>query len=533
MVNSFSSRSRSLSSELAGVAAKIGATALAVKGLETAFKGAMQMETDKLTLGALVNDAEKANKLFDMLQQKGLKSVFSDTDFMGAGKAFLPITKDLNQINSLLGITERLASSNPLQGMEGASFAIREALSGDLVSLQERFNIPRSTLKEAFKGASTATEKIAALDKVLNGLGFTQKFVNKVNTSASAQWQTLQSNVTTAMAKMGGAALEKLKKPLTDINKWIQGGGLNGLKDMGSKFLADAVSKAVEFGNYIKNNWPAIKQNFAELNTALAPVKEGLGAILSGAMALASYMASDWNNTVDIVISLAAGLVTLRASMMALAIISTITSMMNAYRTAVVGATTVQAFFNGVLFANPIGLVIAAIAALVAAGVYLYRNWDTVSAKMSAVWNVIKRAAASAVNFMISGINKLIGLINKIPGVNIPIIPKVNWGNVKGVNENASTTIARTGKTSSGHAISSHAGGLNRVPYDQYPMFAHKGEAVLTRSEADAWRKGQGKGGSAYHITVNVNGQLTDQRTVDTLLDAMVTKIQIAGLSGA
>ena len=262
-MGAMSSGASSLTSQIGKIAASVGVATLAVKTLKTTFEGAMQMETDKLTLGALVNDTKKANKLFDMLQQKGLKSVFSDADFMNAGKAFLPMTKDLGQINSLLGITERLASSNPLEGMQGAAFSIREALSGDLVSLQDRFNIPRSTLKQAFKGADTATEKIKALDKVLNGLGFTQQFVNKVNTSASAQWQTLKSNVTTALAKMGGAALEKLKKPLTDLNNWIQSGGLNWIKDKGSDFLVSAVSKAVEFGNYIKTNWPAIKQNFS------------------------------------------------------------------------------------------------------------------------------------------------------------------------------------------------------------------------------------------------------------------------------
>ena len=36
----------------------------------------------------------------------------------------------------------------------------------------------------------------------------------------------------------------------------------------------------------------------------------------------------------------------------------------------------------------------------------------------------------------------------------------------------------------------SHAAGLNYVPYDNYRANLHKGEAVLTASEADDWRSG-------------------------------------------
>lgn len=40
------------------------------------------------------------------------------------------------------------------------------------------------------------------------------------------------------------------------------------------------------------------------------------------------------------------------------------------------------------MFLNPVGLAITAIGALVLAGVYLYRNWDTVKEKLSLLWSV-------------------------------------------------------------------------------------------------------------------------------------------------
>ena len=39
---------------------------------------------------------------------------------------------------------------------------------------------------------------------------------------------------------------------------------------------------------------------------------------------------------------------------------------------------------------SPVGLVIAAIAALVATGIWLYTHWEEVKAKAQAIWEVIK-----------------------------------------------------------------------------------------------------------------------------------------------
>lgn len=48
----------------------------------------------------------------------------------------------------------------------------------------------------------------------------------------------------------------------------------------------------------------------------------------------------------------------------------------------------------------------------------------------------------------------------------------------------------------------SHAGGLDYVPYNGYPAILHRGEAVLTSSEASDWRKG-GTSGKATPVTLN------------------------------
>ena len=59
------------------------------------------------------------------------------------------------------------------------------------------------------------------------------------------------------------------------------------------------------------------------------------------------------------------------------------------------GWAAAQWLFNAAMTANPIGLIIAAIAGVIAAGVALYQNWDTVKAKFFEVWEGIKNWFAS------------------------------------------------------------------------------------------------------------------------------------------
>jgi len=94
---------------------------------------------------------------------------------------------------------------------------------------------------------------------------------------------------------------------------------------------------------------------------------------------------------------------------------------------------------NAAMSANPIGLVIIAVAALIAAGVALYRNWDVVTKWFSSAWETVKEKFIAAgnilwdwmkafgrgfmtymlfpINLLITGVIKLLELASSIPGV--------------------------------------------------------------------------------------------------------------------
>lgn len=84
----------------------------------------------------------------------------------------------------------------------------------------------------------------------------------------------------------------------------------------------------------------------------------------------------------------------------------------------------------------------------------------------------------------------------------------------------------------------SHATGNDYVPYDNYTALLHKGEMVLTSSEADDYRQGKAGNGSAgshatgIDININLNGAI-DGMTVDNqnlIVQAVVSQIASSGL---
>ena len=121
----------------------------------------------------------------------------------------------------------------------------------------------------------------------------------------------------------------------------------------------------------------------------------------------------------------------LTAAILAQAVIGTITNLMKAWSTATKSQTAFQWLLNAALNANPLGLVALAIGAVIAVGILLWKNWDTVKEKASQFWNYLKDVMRDPINFILGAINTVIGAyekminglgtaINKIPSIKIP-----------------------------------------------------------------------------------------------------------------
>ncbi len=140
-----------------------------------------------------------------------------------------------------------------------------------------------------------------------------------------------------------------------------------------------------------------VKQKFSEITLSASGFLEPLEPILAAMTALGPAM---------IFVSTSVG----RATIMWISH----TAALVAHRVATIASTVAQWAFNAALLANPIGIIIAAIGGLVAAGIALYKNWDKVTAFFQGAWANMKIAVLSAIEWMLGGLEKLFGWVPKL-----------------------------------------------------------------------------------------------------------------------
>ena len=91
-----------------------------------------------------------------------------------------------------------------------------------------------------------------------------------------------------------------------------------------------------------------------------------------------------------------------------------------------IAATAAQGLGAAMTFAlGPIGLIIIGIGLAVAAGIFLYKNWDQVSYRLQQAFEFIRVGASGVVNFFIEGWNTVIGLGFKVIDAYIFVAEKI------------------------------------------------------------------------------------------------------------
>lgn len=213
------------------------------------------------------------------------------------------------------------------------------------------------------------------------------------------------------------------------------------------------VQKAFEFGNTVRENWGPIKETLIGVGTAAGIVAAGMGT---------------------------------------LKVISTVTTMVQGFKTAMGLATAGQWAMNSAMLASPLTWVVIGIAAVVAAGVLLYRNWDTVKAKAGELWATTKEVFGGIYDWAAQKIQPVTGffkgLYDKFISFKNAILSfqPPEW--VSKIGGAIGKAAGSVGKFISG----SHASGLDRVPYDGYIAELHKDEMVIPARQSERIRAAGG-----------------------------------------
>ncbi|MGF7033746.1 hypothetical protein J2T17_004694 [Paenibacillus mucilaginosus] len=474
-----------------GLTTALGAAVVSSKLLDATLGSAAQREMAVVTTNAMFKgDTAKADAYFKFLEQRAAESAtLSQNDYFGTAKSFVAITKDLPKLQKLTGLAERLAASDPAQGLSGAALALRELTSGDGVSLTERFEMPRSAIN-AIKDLPIE-KQITALDKLLDQQGFTNKLIADQGATAVGQYNQAVDKLRMGLQKMGVQGLERLKPSLEKFNRALDGEGFERFVQIG----ADAMYRFVD-GTIRAFEWSygAYTRFMDSLNSD------------------EKFKQLSWPEKIEEVMNRA----------------------FNRLNSWLKSSETVQQISaTGLDIGKSFGM---AVGRGMLDGLQSFAKSDPVLAGVLAGLAVpggipVKVAVAAGVSAQ--------GYTNKVTGTEITAAERAERGitnpfyreggifNAKPALDYISDMYEKTGANKLFGIDGSHAGGLDRVPYDGYVAELHAGERVQTKAEADAYRSGNGGkgGGTTVNFTLHYSGQRMDEREVDWLMGMFVDKL--------
>ena len=336
------------------------------------------------------------------------------------------------------GLTGDFASFYNLD-QEEAFDKIRAGLSGETEPLRQLgINMSVANL-EAFalsKGITTSYQGMDQASQTLlryNYLMSVSKdaqgdFAKTLDTSYANQKRLFTTNLSQKMAGLWNKSLPMLTKGFSLLNKSLSGINVDALGNTLSDKLGVAFNLIMQYG-------PMVVDNIKKIPPIISEVYDKVKWV-------ADLLINNWPAIEPIVWGITGAILAYKGAMLGLVIQQKAGMIINAlskgwamatfalqaYQNGARLATVAQMLFNGTLLANPITWVVVGIGALIAAGVLLYKNWDTVSAFLSKSWDVIKYAFSSSVNWVVNKLNWLIEKMNLVPGINIPLIPTMQTG---------------------------------------------------------------------------------------------------------
>lgn len=410
----------------------LAATGIFIKQSVDAYKEA-QLQVTKMesvlknTKGINKGQINDLKAYTSVLQAKGvveddvLKAGITSAGVFGLQadtiKKLLPGMADLAVKEKGINVTsEDMANYGKLLG---------KAMSGQTGALKKA-GIVLDKHQEQIMKTGTETQKAALLADLLK---------NKVG------------GVNEAMARTDQGRIQQLKNDFGDFQEEIGAVVLPVMAEFSSWFMSRLPLIREQFQQLIDKGKAFVTENQPQFEQ----IKETIFGLGKVTIETVGFIITNFDKIAPIVATVVGAFATYKTAM---AIQKTYTMAMTTaevVKNAVLasGATTVNAItvaqwaWNAAMSANPIAIVIIAVAALIAIGIALYKNWDTVKAGATALWNSLMNFLKPAIDVvkgafdsLMGGINAVIGGFNKVKdSIGGAIQKLMNWNNTKAENK--------------------------------------------------------------------------------------------------
>ncbi|WP_442601742.1 hypothetical protein [Paenibacillus sp. KN14-4R] len=404
---------------------------------ETALSGAVdQMKVEDM-FKAQTKDPAVGSAMFEKFKSEAIGAGIDVKEYLNSTLSFFPKTQNTDQLSMLNTLAQRLTAFDSTGGgIKGASKVLNDAMSGDTGALAERFNMSKkdigSSKIEDLGKSGNVDGFLKAFDELLEKQQMGEKGFQMMLTSPVKQVEMFGNNIKSILDSAGIAVIKGLSPLLARLNADLQTGKIqaffNGL-GQGLSWVTDAAmaiydAMSMIFG-FISNNWGNIE-----------PIIWGIVAAF-GAWNIATFAQ-----------------VAAQAIQTFVTTASTATLFVQTWAT--LGLAAAWGTLNTAMKANVFIIIASVIIGLI---VWLYQLWETndnFAAGLMRAWNSILnffdtvpayfwqlvewmmqpfvswaqmfgQLYDKVINGIISGINSVLGLVNKITGSSFEIGAKFNY----------------------------------------------------------------------------------------------------------
>lgn len=204
---------------------------LAAVGLVTSgLIAAQRVRQIEATFRVLTGSQERANQYMAELKQLSEETKQPFLEMVAGAQGLVPIVRRTNvEFAQTVELMQRLALLDPAQGPTGAAFAIREFLSGEVISLSRRFELGRSDLRNILNNAGgDMTKAIEGLSDYLDTIGVTKEALIELGREGVFAFEATRDEIIQTMATAFEPLLVNVILPLVGAVKDLAEGMREG-----------------------------------------------------------------------------------------------------------------------------------------------------------------------------------------------------------------------------------------------------------------------------------------------------------------
>ena len=399
VINGWAKNANNKFKSVCGVAGKVGAAFLTLGGV-ISVANIKSWATDAMEG---FNAAHEAETKLEAVLNNVPSIIAKGTGAAAAAKDNLVALTDKLEENGVVAGDVSVAGLQQLATFQLTEESLAKLVPGmaDLVAQQKGLNATQSDAVSIGNLIGKAmTGQTGALSKAGIIMTEYQEKVMKTGNEeqrAAMMAEILQSNVggvNAALAQTDAGKMQVAQNLLGRAQDEI-GEKLVHLKanlsEVAAKYIPSLQKAAIRF---IDMAAPKIEGAIAYIEAHKDTIRAGIdkiGTAVSAAYQVVSkalgWIKGNGKTLIPVLGGIVAGFAAFNA---VTAVVSTVTGTLATLTTVVKGVSAAGGVLNAIMAANPILLVALAIAALVAAGIALWQNWDTVKAKAQELWGKVK-----------------------------------------------------------------------------------------------------------------------------------------------